>query len=100
MQGITQDHILRGVISETRPAIFWVGADGVSMLDSVSSCSTDGGARSINDTEGTLAQLRSMDDSYCIGRPSKRNHPDVIVVHGKPPRDDGNSKNYGGGGGV
>ena len=38
-----------------------------------------------------------MDDSYCTGRPSKRNHPDVIVILGMPPRVDGSSTNYGGG---
>ena len=38
-QAIKQDHILRGVISETKLAIFWVGADGASMLDGASCCS-------------------------------------------------------------
>ena len=53
MQAIQQYHILRGVISETKPAIFCVGADGASMLDSASSCSTAGGERSITDAKGT-----------------------------------------------
>ena len=52
MQSIQQDHKLRGVISETRPAIFWVGADGAPMLDRTC-CSKEGGARSITDNAGT-----------------------------------------------
>ena len=36
-QPINQDHILRGVILEAQPAIFWVGADGSSMLEKASS---------------------------------------------------------------
>ena len=47
MQYIKQDHILRGVVSETKLAIFWVGADGASMLDGVSSQSKDGMERSV-----------------------------------------------------
>ena len=53
MQAIKQDHILRGVISETQLALFWVGADGASMLDRESSCSMESGERSIPDAEGT-----------------------------------------------
>ena len=39
LQAIKQDHVLRGAISETTPTIFWVGADGGSMLDRVA-CSS------------------------------------------------------------
>ena len=35
LQAIKQDHVLRGVISETTPTIFWVGADAAAMLDRV-----------------------------------------------------------------
>ena len=68
-QAIKQDHILRGVISETELAVFWVGADGASMLDRESSCSTEGGEGSIPDTEGTWKRLRSMVDPCRMGRP-------------------------------
>ena len=65
MQAIKQDHILRGVISETKLAIFWVGADGASMLDSAF-CSTEGVEISITDTEGTwtTTKLHIMVGSY------------------------------------
>ena len=53
MQAIKQDHILRGVILETKPAIFWVGADGSSVLDAAPSHPVEGQEKAIDDTEGT-----------------------------------------------
>ena len=53
LQAIKQDHILRGVVSETKPDIFWVGADGAPMLDNASSRSKDGQERIIEDNEST-----------------------------------------------
>ena len=50
LQAIKQDHVLRGVMSETAPTIFWVGADGASMLDRVAGSS--GRERMIEDNEG------------------------------------------------
>jgi len=46
-----QDYVLRGLMSETTPTIFWVGADAAAMLDRVA-CSS-GRERMIEDTGGT-----------------------------------------------
>ena len=57
-QPIDQDHILRGVILPTQAAVFWVGADGSSMLDKASSAPWgDGREHAMDDTEGCVAWL-------------------------------------------
>jgi len=43
-----------------------------------------------------MEKLRGMVDSYGIGRPSNRKHPDELVGQGMPPRVDVSSTNSGG----
>ncbi len=45
-----------------------------------------------------MEKLHSMVDSYWVGRPSNRKHPDELVGPGMPPRVDVGSTNSGGGG--
>jgi hypothetical protein len=55
MQAIKPDHIMRGWISETKSAIFWVGADGTSVLRRASRPikGSAGQERTVGDDQGT-----------------------------------------------